>query len=247
MDHKNLAIPETGETRIHTAIITRDTPPTCNFTITEQAMTAREAAEAVPKALGHFRYPPRPHWIKAKHWTLVQAAWLAVGIDPIFAARDLMHRGALDALRPLIAVIQEELASLTAPTGTPQDYLAAYRALELPLTAFTREAQAISLPVVEAPAPRQATAPEKRTAQRRATLTRILDALGELDPTLNTEAMPGRMVDFLTLCQAVDKHLFTIQSDAFDKARKGLCRFAPGARETTYYWEKLSAVRAKLG
>ena len=93
----------------------------------------------------------------------------------------------------------------------------------------------------------QATAPEKRTAQRRAILTRILEDLREVDPTLNPDAMPGRMVDFLTLCQAVDRHLFTIQLDAFDKARKGLCRFTQGARATDYYREKLPAIRAKLG
>lgn len=93
----------------------------------------------------------------------------------------------------------------------------------------------------------QATAPEKRTAQRRVILTRILEALREEDPALNPDAMPGRMVDFLTLCQAVDRHLFTIESDAFDKARKGLCRFTQGARATDYYREKLPAIRAKLG
>ena len=93
----------------------------------------------------------------------------------------------------------------------------------------------------------QATAPEKRTAQRRAILSRIIAALRELDPALNPAAMPGRMVDFLTLCQAVDHHLFTIELDTFDKARKGLCQFTQGARATDYYREKLPAVRAKLG
>ncbi len=215
MDHENLAVPEPGENRIHTAIITLDSPPTCDFTITTQAITGREAAGAVPKALGHFRYPPRPHWIKAKRWTLEEATWLAVGIDPIFATPDRMHRGALDALRPLIAVIQEELACLTEPSGTPEDYLAAYRTLDLPATAFTQEAPAAAPPACQDPAPPKAHQGQASAAQ-----------VNPRDLELVVEVRPGRII----VTNRVTKTTKTYgKEDLLGKAEKCwalLCLFA---------------------
>jgi hypothetical protein len=215
MDHENLTVPETGETRIHTSIITWDPPLTCDFSITVQSMTAREAAEAMPKALQRFRYPPRPHWIKAKRWTLEEAAWLAVGIDPSLAARDLMHRGALDALRPLIAVIKEELASLTEPTGAPQDYLAAYRTLDLPATAFTQEAPAAAPPACQDPAPPKAHQGQAPTAE-----------VNPRDLELVVEVRPGRIIVTNRVTQTITTYG---REDLLGKAEKGwalLCLFA---------------------
>ncbi len=90
--------------------------------------------------------------------------------------------------------------------------------------------------------------PKSRTQARRDSLARILEALRELDPQLNTAAMPGQKGDFLEMCQALAPHLFFIGMDQFKKtALKGQAKFTPGAQPTTYYREKIATVRAKLG
>jgi hypothetical protein len=90
--------------------------------------------------------------------------------------------------------------------------------------------------------------PDSRPRLRHERMARILEALRELDPSLDIRAMPGRKVDLLELCQAIDRHLFSTALDAFEKtALKGQAQFTPGAQPTTYYRERTAAVRAKLG
>lgn len=138
----------------HSAVIAQDPPTEIDFAITSTLMTPREAAEQVRTVLGPFRYPAPTLWHQARQWGLDEAAWLGAGIDPDFVIPvDRLHRGALAALTPLITIIRAGLNKLIGPTGTPRDYLAAYRTLELPATAFTKEAPTTTLPAGQNPGP----------------------------------------------------------------------------------------------
>lgn len=95
----------------------------------------------------------------------------------------------------------------------------------------------------------QAYAPKRAATKTRAEwMERILAALRELDTDLDTDAMPGRKVDFQEMCKALAPRPFTVTPDVFkDTALKGRARFLSRARETTYYRDRLEAVRRKLG
>lgn len=141
----------------HSAVITLDPPAKIDFTITSTRITPREAAEQVRIVLGPFRYPAPALWHQARQWSLNEAAWLGAGIDPDFVIPvDQLHHGALTALTPLIAIISAGLSKLIGPTGTPQDYLAAFRTLELPATVFTQEAPTTTHPFGQYPGSPQA-------------------------------------------------------------------------------------------
>lgn len=78
----------------------------------------------------------------------------------------------------------------------------------------------------------------------------ILQHLKELDPQLvpsdDRGGMPGQKSDFQRMCKVLSPKLFVKGEETFEKAIKGLAKFAQGARPTSYYSEHLATMRKRL-
>ncbi len=82
-------------------------------------------------------------------------------------------------------------------------------------------------------------------------MARILEALRELDPSLDIRAMPGTKEDLHTLCKALDdpaRNFHRISLRTFGNDIKGWLAFEHGRKpgEIRYYHDRLEALASKL-
>ncbi len=87
---------------------------------------------------------------------------------------------------------------------------------------------------------------ESKVERKRAKIQEILGELESLDPDFCRDSMPGRKVDFFTLCKEIARADFAhIREATFSDYLPGLCAFRKGARESDYYRKSLYKLEVK--
>ncbi len=108
------------------------------------------------------------------------------------------------------------------------------------------EARLDAPPAVPADKPKPRT--QARTQGRQQSLTRIIDALLELDPDLHIKALPGIRADLFQLCRDLDKEFHYITLRTFENDIEGWLKFRKGGKsgKNPYYLDQQEAVKKLL-